>query len=554
MDDLPGLDERFAAPAARRVLRPEVAASLAEPVGAPLVVALSDLMGRELSAREWGEVALGWRRVVAFAHGAQLTAVAEVDRALCPDLDAPSHRPGHVPSTRAAADDLAPVLGIAPRTASHLVRLARQVEAQLPAAADAAAEGRMDRSQLQVLATVTRGLSETARRKVEALAVRRAPRATLGQLERELEEAAADLDREHAPRRVVAGVAERDVVLRRSPLAGCKRLVADLPLVDATAAWLAVNGIAVAAKGRGTRPDGSVEDRTVGQLRADALTAVLTGTGDPATGTVPDRDDLARLAEVHVVVGEGTLAGDDDAPGLVPGLGTVDARTARRLAARTRWRRLLVDLAGHLVDRGARTYPPPSPPAGAPAPPAGAPAAASAPPDPAPPDPAPPAPAPPAPGPESCEDALAEDFGLVDDPRWGPVLTDPPTGAALDDGTTRYRPSPALRGHVQARDAVCIGPACQHSARGGQLDHTLEFGRRAPDGRVGTTSEGNLGAACVRWHNAKTHGGWQLEQPTPGTFVWTSPTGRTHTRRARPLLPWWPPESTRGGDQEDEPP
>ena len=540
MDDLPGLDERFAAPAGRRVLRPDVAAALAEPVGAPLVTALSGLMGQELSAREWVEVTAGWRRVVAFAHGAQLTAVAEVDRALCSDPAAPTRRPGRVPSTRAAADELAPVMGVAPVTASRLVGLARQVEATLPAAADAAGEGRMDRSQLDVLATVTRDLSQAARRKVEALAVRRAPRATLGQLERELEEAAADLDREHAPRRVAAGVAERDVVLRRSPLAGCKRVVADLPLVDATAAWLAVNGVAVAAKGRGARPDGSMEDRTVGQLRADALTAALTGTGDPATGVVPDRDALARSAEVHVVVGASTLVGGDDAPGLVPGVGTVDAGTARHLADRTRWRRLLVDELGHLVDRGAHDYPPPARPS----------ATAAA----APPAAAPPAPVPSIPRPVPCEAGPAEDPRLVDDPRWGAVLGDAPTGAVLDHGTTRYRPSAALRGHVQARDAVCIAPACHHSARGGQLDHTLDFMRRGPDGRVGTTSEGNLGAACVRWHNAKTHGGWRLEQPSPGTFVWTSPTGRTHTRRARPLLPWWPRSGQQRNERDDEPP
>lgn len=26
-------------------------------------------------------------------------------------------------------------------------------------------------------------------------------------------------------------------------------------------------------------------------------------------------------------------------------------------------------------------------------------------------------------------------------------------------------------------------------------------------------------------HRAKTHGGWRLTQPHPGTFLWTSPLG-----------------------------
>ncbi|PWJ47104.1 hypothetical protein SAMN06264364_1411, partial [Quadrisphaera granulorum] len=55
--------------------------------------------------------------------------------------------------------------------------------------------------------------------------------------------------------------------------------------------------------------------------------------------------------------------------------------------------------------------------------------------------------------------------------------------------------------------------------------------------RGGLTEAGNLGSICVPWHQAKTHGDWTLEQPSPGTFVWTSPTGLVYHRRATPLLP-----------------
>jgi hypothetical protein len=530
VDDLPGLDERLAAPAARRVLRPEVAAVLAEPVGAPLVAALGDLMGRELSAREWVEVAAAWKRLASFCAGAQLAAVAEVDRALSGDPDAPSHRPGRVAPTRAAADELAAALAIAPQAASRLVGLSRQVEAHLPAAGDAVVEGRMDRTQLAALATVTRDLRPGPRQQVEALAVRLAPRCTVRQLGRRMEELAARLDPEHAARRVVAGVEERDVVLRPSPLPGCKRVVADLPLVDATACVLALNGLATAAKARGVRGDGSAEDRSVGQLRADGLTALVTGTTGPGdAGLVPTRERLAQLAEVQVVVAADTLLGDCDLPATVPGVGPLDAESARALAVLTRWRRLSVDADGHLTDYGGRAVDPVVR-AVDPVVRAVDPAARAV------------------TGPRALP--------LAEDPRWVAVLTDPPTAAELDHGRSRYRPPPPLRAHVESRDAVCIGPACDHTARRGQLDHTVEFGRRDADGRVGVTSAANLGASCPRVHNAKTHGGWGLQQPSPGDFVWTSPTGRTYARRAHPLVPGWS-ERSRGpttGDADARPP
>ncbi|MGB4690052.1 MAG: hypothetical protein WBH16_07590, partial [Candidatus Nanopelagicales bacterium] len=40
---------------------------------------------------------------------------------------------------------------------------------------------------------------------------------------------------------------------------------------------------------------------------------------------------------------------------------------------------------------------------------------------------------------------------------------------------------------------------------------------------------GNLGALCLRHHQLKTHGGWQLTESKPdGSCTWTSPAGRTY--------------------------
>jgi hypothetical protein len=108
-----------------------------------------------------------------------------------------------------------------------------------------------------------------------------------------------------------------------------------------------------------------------------------------------------------------------------------------------------------------------------------------------------------------------------------------------------------LRRHVQTRDATCLGPACHHPASGTQLDHTVNHGQRDSDGNtVGVTAAEDLGSLCERIHNAKTHGLWQLRQPAPGAFVWTSATGRVYLRLARPLVPGW----RRAGQRRQRPP
>jgi hypothetical protein len=368
---------------------------------------------------------------------------------------------------------------------------------------------------------VARDLPAGTRAAVEAFAIRRSPRRTAARLRQDLAAEAARLDPGHAARAAAAGVGERDVALRPSPLPGCQRLVADLPRLSATAAWLAVNGAAVAAKDRGVRPDGTIEDRGLGQLRADLLAAVLTGTADPGQPTVvPAPAELAALAEVQVVVGADTLSGAVDTPAHVPGVGPLDADTARDIAARARWRRspasgrypqVADPDTGTLIAADPVVLPAPE------------------------------------------DDTRAGDDGDVGgDPRLARLLTDPAPSVPL--AMPGYRPSDRLRLHVHTRDATCLGPACSHPSRGTQLDHTIDHGRRDARGVLGVTAEHNLGSLCQRVHNGKTHGGWDLAQPTPGEFVWTSPTGRVYHRRARPLLPGWPQRRREQAEREPQPP
>ena len=87
-----------------------------------------------------------------------------------------------------------------------------------------------------------------------------------------------------------------------------------------------------------------------------------------------------------------------------------------------------------------------------------------------------------------------------------------------------YTPSRKLQHLVRARSGTCTGPGCQAQAVYADLDHTTPY----PEG---STDECNLGPKCRTHHRAKQSPGWNVEQPEPGVFRWTLPSGRSHKTR-----------------------
>jgi hypothetical protein len=87
-----------------------------------------------------------------------------------------------------------------------------------------------------------------------------------------------------------------------------------------------------------------------------------------------------------------------------------------------------------------------------------------------------------------------------------------------------YTPSRKLQHLVRARSSTCTAPGCQAQAVHADLDHTTPY----PEG---STDECNLGPKCRTHHRAKQTPGWKVEQPEPGVFRWTLPSGRGHTTR-----------------------
>ncbi len=126
-------------------------------------------------------------------------------------------------------------------------------------------------------------------------------------------------------------------------------------------------------------------------------------------------------------------------------------------------------------------------------------------------------------------------------PGWGPVIADVARqvaerqskatwqvtvtgqeGEVVWTGTTRRRPTAAMRRYVEVTRPVCVFPGCRMPARQSDIDHN----QRWADG--GPTVPWNLEPGCRHDHRLKDEGGWKLERIGPFAWRWTSPLGRRY--------------------------
>lgn len=100
-----------------------------------------------------------------------------------------------------------------------------------------------------------------------------------------------------------------------------------------------------------------------------------------------------------------------------------------------------------------------------------------------------------------------------------PVL-DPATVAPVDgyEIPLKMRRAMAIR---QPASVFPFSPALTANART-DLDHTRRY---RPGGPPGQTRPGNLGPFARSEHRTKTHGGCQVRQPDPGTYLFRTPHG-----------------------------
>jgi Domain of unknown function (DUF222) len=135
---------------------------------------------------------------------------------------------------------------------------------------------------------------------------------------------------------------------------------------------------------------------------------------------------------------------------------------------------------------------------------------------------------------------------LARDGSFRRLITDPLTGATLDLGASRYRPSAPLRRFIQARDKTCQFPGCQRPARYTDIDHRVEY----DPATGGLTTVTNLQCLCRMHHNLKTRKLWHVDLHPDGSETWTSALGFTYLKKPghRHLEPLEPPD-----DQDDLP-
>jgi hypothetical protein len=111
---------------------------------------------------------------------------------------------------------------------------------------------------------------------------------------------------------------------------------------------------------------------------------------------------------------------------------------------------------------------------------------------------------------------------------WRRVVTDPLTGVVRE--VSRRQPSAALRDYVNTRTLKCVAIGCGRPAESCETDHTQDYSLG------GATSVDNLGPACRHHNLMKLDGGWTLDQPKPGYFVWTTPSGRRFEVEPEPVV------------------
>ncbi len=114
------------------------------------------------------------------------------------------------------------------------------------------------------------------------------------------------------------------------------------------------------------------------------------------------------------------------------------------------------------------------------------------------------------------------------DAEWRFGIVDPDTGAILQTGTTRRRPTAAQRRHVEMRDLTCIFPGCRMPATQSDLDHTTPWAQQRRTGASG------LGPLCRHHHVVRHRAGWSYERLPDGDYLWTSPLHHTYTTGGQP--------------------
>lgn len=113
------------------------------------------------------------------------------------------------------------------------------------------------------------------------------------------------------------------------------------------------------------------------------------------------------------------------------------------------------------------------------------------------------------------------------DATWEFVVTDE-SGQVTGTGTTRRRPSAALKREILARYPTCVAPGCRMPATECDIDH------RDPYAEGGKTTLENNAPLCRHDHVTRHEAGWTYIRLPDGRHQWTSPLGHVYVTGEKP--------------------
>ncbi|MGI8330841.1 DUF222 domain-containing protein [Actinomadura scrupuli] len=516
------------------------AEALSLPPGARLAGVLESLIPFTLEDRELIGALRAFRRLVSWAQAGELEIIAELARRRPAGAHERSVNEAS-PVTEFLVDEVEMALTLTGTGAACLVDLALALCERLPATLGALRAGLVDSAKARVMAQGTSAVTAEVAARVEAQVLGKAPDLTTSQLRSKVARAVIAADPQAAERRREAAEGQRDVRCHEERDGSGTATISGrhLPADQAIAAANRLNAIA-----RGLKADG--DSRRLGAIRADVLLAMMLGLlpadlrphagpehasgrsspppGDPGEGRPASSGTSAATGPGHPG-GPGRPRGPsdrvgDDPPGPsrpedgdrhggqdpVPWYEAAeqdlthdpyeqgddlpahrDAEIAARAGARIGTVNLTIPLTTYLgLGQAPADIPGYGPLLAAVA-------------------------------------RILADNATRPGTAWCITVLDD-EGRPIQHGETRYRPGPALRRKIEARNPVCVFPQCRRPARACDLDHCVPYGTHDQAITCGC----NLQPLCRRHHRIKQAKGWRLDQLEPGHHVWTTPSGERH--------------------------
>ena len=515
---------------------PTLEALLAAAPGPDTAAVLARVAAADLDSNDLVDVVAAFDRLVSWAQSGALAAVAELHLRFDPPRSAPDpHRrvphPYEPTGVQRLAAELGCALRISDQAARHRIDLAQALHRRLPWVADALQAGLIDQVKARVLVEETEHLDDDHAAAVALEMLGIVGRLTSGQLRNRIRTAVTTIDPESARRRAKKARAQRDVHLirERDGLASLSALLTENEAASSFA-YVEQAARALVASDRAV----GLPARPIGQARADAVAALLSGEAPFPAAPVP--------AATHCAADP-----TDESDPSMPATGVALRQPTTIVNITVPVSSLLAGLrgstpaapcscSGHLI-RPPREGDPSGgdlsrldPNDGDPAdgdPYDGDPADGECPP---------------------LDWTLAGlDQSMPGELPWiGAVAPEVARQAALDrlqnlaggrvgvrwiavgpDGEavaitgTSYTAPPLLRAALEARDRTCRFPGCTRPAHQCDCDHNRPY-------PVGLTSSDNTCLLCRAHHRLRTHSGWRVNRARDGTLAWTSPLGRSY--------------------------